>query len=68
MAPLSVSIGGVTTATPAYAGTAPEEIYGLLQVNVTVPSSVTPGSAVPVLLTIGGNSSQQGLTMAVAAQ
>jgi hypothetical protein len=53
VAPLSVSIGTVTTATPPYAGTAPEEIYGLLQVNVTVPSGVSPGSAVPVILTIG---------------
>jgi uncharacterized protein (TIGR03437 family) len=49
----------------AYAGTAPEEVYGLLQINVTVPAGVAPGSSVPVLLTIGGVTSQAGLTMAV---
>ena len=68
VAPLSVSIGTVAAPNIAYAGTAPEEIYGLLQVNVTVPNGISPGSAVPVVLTIGGVSSQTGLTMAVKAQ
>jgi uncharacterized protein (TIGR03437 family) len=68
VAPLTVSIGMVNASNIAYAGTAPDEIYGLLQVNVTVPAGVNPGSAVPVLLNIGGVSSQSGLTMAVKAQ
>lgn len=65
VASLSVTIGGLPATNIAYAGTAPGEVYGLLQVNVTVPAGVTPGSAVPVVLTIGGVSSQAGLTMAV---
>jgi uncharacterized protein (TIGR03437 family) len=65
IAPLSLTIGGVAATNIAYAGTAPDEVYGLLQINVTVPAGVTPGSAVPVVLTVGGVSSQAGLTMAV---
>ncbi len=65
VAPLTVTIGGVPATDIRYAGTAPAEVYGLLQVNVTVPSGVTPGSAVQVIITVGGVSSQAGLTMAV---
>jgi uncharacterized protein (TIGR03437 family) len=65
VAPLSLTIGGVAATNIAYAGTAPDEVYGLLQINVTVPAGVTPGPAVPVVLTVGGVSSQAGLTMAV---
>jgi uncharacterized protein (TIGR03437 family) len=36
-----------------------------LQINAVVPASVTPGSAVPVVLTIGANASPKTLTMAV---
>jgi uncharacterized protein (TIGR03437 family) len=65
VAPVSVTIGGMAATNIAYAGTAPQEVYGLFQVNVTVPSGVAPGSSVPVVLTVGGVSSQAGLTMAV---
>jgi uncharacterized protein (TIGR03437 family) len=37
----------------------------LIQLNVTVPNSVTPGPSQPVVVTIGGVQSQAGLTMAV---
>lgn len=40
-------------------------IPGLMQLNVTVPTGVTAGAAVPVVVTIGGVASQSGLTMAV---
>jgi uncharacterized protein (TIGR03437 family) len=40
-------------------------IPGLIQINVTVPSGIKSGSAVPVVVTIGGVQSQSGLTMAV---
>ena len=49
----------------AYAGTAPDEVWGLFQLDVTIPAGVTPGPSVPVVLTVGGVSSQKGLTMAV---
>jgi uncharacterized protein (TIGR03437 family) len=36
-----------------------------LQVNVQVPQSVSPGSSVPVTITIGGVRSHSGVTLAV---
>ncbi len=62
--PVSVKIGGLD-AEVLYAGSAPGLVVGLLQVNVRIPPTVPSGSAVPVLLTIGGASSQAGVTMAV---
>jgi uncharacterized protein (TIGR03437 family) len=38
---------------------------GVLQVNVRVPANVVYGSAVPVVLIVGGASSQSGATIAV---
>jgi uncharacterized protein (TIGR03437 family) len=60
----AVSIGG-QTATFNYCGEAPGATAGLLQVNALIPESVTPGSAVPVTITIGGVSSQASVTVAV---
>lgn len=62
--PVVVTIGGVQ-ATVEYAGEAPAEVAGLLQVNAIVPPSVTPGSQVPVTITVGGVVSQSGVTIAV---
>jgi uncharacterized protein (TIGR03437 family) len=62
--PVSVKIGGLD-AEVLYAGGAPGSVAGLLQVNVQVPASVATGNAVPVVLTIGGKSSQEEVTMAV---
>jgi uncharacterized protein (TIGR03437 family) len=60
----SATIGGVT-ATLNYCGEAPGETAGLVQMNALVPESVTPGGAVPVTITIGGVTSQAGVTVAV---
>jgi uncharacterized protein (TIGR03437 family) len=62
--PVTVTIGGMGAAV-RYAGSAPGEIAGLLQVNAVIPQGVGPGSAVPVTLKIGENASQAGVTMAV---
>jgi uncharacterized protein (TIGR03437 family) len=62
--PVSVKIGGVE-AQVLYAGGAPGSVAGLLQVNVQVPASVATGNVVPVVLTVGEKSSQEGVTMAV---
>lgn len=64
-AKVSVTIGGVPVTNIQYAGTAPGGIAGFLQVNVAVPAGVTPGSSVPVVLTIGTVASPAGLTMAI---
>jgi len=60
----SATIGG-QTATLNYCGEAPYSTAGLVQVNAKIPDSVTPGSAVPVTITIGGVTSQAGVTLAV---
>ena len=54
-APATVTIGGVSV--PAvFAGLAPYYV-GLNQVNVLVPASVPKGSAVPITIAIGGETS-----------
>jgi uncharacterized protein (TIGR03437 family) len=48
-----------------FCGEAPGFTAGVMQVNALVPESVTPGNAVPVTITIGGVTSQAGVTLAV---
>ena len=62
----TVSIGGVD-ATPgvAYAGPIVGSIIGVLQINVVVPVGSTTGTQVPVSVSIGGNQSQAGTTLAI---
>ena len=62
--PVTVTIGG-QTATPIYAGAAPAEVAGVMQVNVKIPAGITPGNAVPVAVTVGTASSPAGVTLAV---
>jgi uncharacterized protein (TIGR03437 family) len=53
--PVVVTIGG-QAATVAFSGLAPG-FAGLYQVNVVVPSGITPGNAVPVVLSVAGQTS-----------
>jgi len=62
--PVKVTIGGIDAAV-SYHGSAPGEAAGVLQVDAMVPSGVTPGAAVPVIITVGGQPSQAGITIAV---
>ena len=62
--PVAVTIGGVAAAV-SYSGAAPFQIAGLTQINAQVPLGVTPGTKVPVVVTIGTWQSQSGVTMAV---
>jgi len=48
-----------------YAGGSPGEVTGLLQVNVQLPSDVSPGPAVPIQLRVGGVFTQPGVTIAI---
>jgi uncharacterized protein (TIGR03437 family) len=63
--PVSVTIGGITVTPVSYSGAAPSQIAGLTQINAQVPLGVTPGTKVPVIVTIGTWQSQPGVTMAV---
>jgi len=62
--PVGVRIGGLD-AEVLYAGAAPGNVAGLLQMNVRVPPNVASRLSVPVVLTVGNASSQPGVTMAV---
>jgi len=62
--PVSVTIGNAA-AQIVYEGSAPTEIQGLFQINAVVPNGITPGSAVPIVLTVGQAQSQIGTTVAV---
>jgi uncharacterized protein (TIGR03437 family) len=53
--PVTVTIGG-QDATVLFAGLAPGFV-GLYQINAFVPAGVTPSDQVPVILSVGGQSS-----------
>lgn len=60
----TVSIGGVSAAV-TYAGWVADSVAGLYQINATIPTKATSGTAIPVTVTVGGVSSQAGVTMAI---
>jgi uncharacterized protein (TIGR03437 family) len=63
-APLSLTIGG-QPAQINYAGAAPFEVAGMLQINAVVPQGIGSG-AQPVVLKIGANdNSAQQVTVAI---
>ncbi|HUJ71302.1 MAG TPA: hypothetical protein VLZ30_03605, partial [Verrucomicrobiae bacterium] len=62
-APVTVTIDG-QTAEVLYAGAAPTLVGGIVQVNATVPANVRSG-VVPITLSIGGVTSQPGVTVAI---
>ncbi len=61
--PVTVQVGGVD-AEVLYAGAAPGQVAGLLQVNVRVPQSVASG-LIPIIVSVGGAPSQPGVVLAV---
>jgi len=64
IANVTAMVGGIS-ATVNFAGAAPGEITGVMQINVTIPAGVTPGNAVPVTIAIGDISTPIGTTIAV---
>jgi uncharacterized protein (TIGR03437 family) len=66
--PVILTIGGVTLNDLQSVGGASGEVAGLDQINAAVPPGVTPGSAVPVVIQVGGATSQAGVTIAVSAK
>jgi uncharacterized protein (TIGR03437 family) len=61
--PVTVTIGGIA-ADVVYAGAAPVETAGLMQVNVRVPAGLPPGDNA-VTVSVGSASSQPGITLAL---
>lgn len=62
--PVSVRIGGLD-AFVTYAGSAPDSVTGLFQVNAIVPQGSAPDPAAPVILSVGAGRSPDGVTIAV---
>jgi uncharacterized protein (TIGR03437 family) len=61
---VAVTIGGQSVDAPV--GIVPVgSVIGLLQVNAQIPATVAAGDAVPVVVSIGGNSSTGTATMAI---
>jgi uncharacterized protein (TIGR03437 family) len=63
-AAVAVTIGGQSV-TPQYAGQAPNVVAGVMQINAQIPSGTQAGNAVPVVVQVGGVSTQAGVTIAV---
>jgi trimeric autotransporter adhesin len=57
--PVSVTVDGMP-ATVLYAGGAPGQVAGLMQLNVQIPDGVQPGGYVPVVLQVGDASTTPG--------
>jgi uncharacterized protein (TIGR03437 family) len=64
LAAVTVDIGGLP-ATVTYAGAAPGMMPGVLQINAQMSPDVQGASSVPVHITVGGITSQDGVTLAV---
>ncbi len=64
VAQCSVRIGDLP-ASIEYCGAAPYNMPGLFQINARMDPAVSPGDAVPVSVTVGGSTSQNGVTIAV---
>jgi uncharacterized protein (TIGR03437 family) len=65
-APL-LAVGVTINGQPAlyvYAGEAPGLVAGMMQLNVQIPSNA-PSGDLPILVSIGGNTSQKGVTVSV---
>ncbi len=60
---VTATVGGLP-ATVQYYGSAPGLVYGVMQVNVTIPQTATSGP-LPVVVTVGTANSQTGVTVAV---
>jgi uncharacterized protein (TIGR03437 family) len=62
--PVTATVGG-QPAQVAYAGGAPFEINGILQVNIVIPASAQSGPAIPLVIQVGTVQSQSGVTVAI---
>ena len=62
--PVTATVGG-QMAKVAYAGGAPFEVNGILQVNLVIPEGASSGSAIPLAIQVGTAQSQTGVTIAI---
>jgi uncharacterized protein (TIGR03437 family) len=60
---VGVTINGLS-ALCVYAGEAPRLVAGMMQLNVQIPPNAPSGN-LPITVSIGGNTSQNGVTVSV---
>jgi len=60
---VTATVAGIP-ATVLYYGTAPGIVYGVMQVNLTIPANV-PSGPQPIVITVGTTNTQTGVTVAV---
>lgn len=65
--PVSVTVDGIAV-TPKYAGAAPTEVSGLMQVVIAVPPGVKPGGYVPVVIKVGDGATTEGSAWIAVSQ
>jgi trimeric autotransporter adhesin len=63
LAPVTATVAGIP-ADVTYYGSAPGIIYGVMQVNVRIPANA-PSLAQPIVISVGGNQTQAGVTVAI---
>lgn len=61
---VTVTIGGMPAAV-TYAGPAPGQVSGVIQVNAIVPAGISPGTVVPARIQVGRNASLGTVTVAI---
>jgi uncharacterized protein (TIGR03437 family) len=61
---ITATVGGLP-AQVQYAGGAPGLIAGVLQVNVQIPTGVASGSNAPIVINVGGQTTQANVTVAI---
>jgi uncharacterized protein (TIGR03437 family) len=62
--PVKVFIDGIAATDIPYAGPAPNEVEGVLQINVRIPAGVRHNAQVPVVVQIEDKQTQLGVTLA----
>jgi len=62
--PVTVMVGGVAVS-PIYAGAAPGEVAGVMQVDVQIPAGIQTSASVAITLQVANVPSQPGVTVAV---
>ena len=60
---VTATVGGIP-ATVQYFGSSPGIVYGVMQVNLTIPPTV-PSGPQPIVITVGANNTQTGVTVTV---
>ena len=64
IAPVNVRIGGADGMVE-FVGGGPGQVAGFIQINVRINANITPGSAVPIEVEVGGIPAQTTITVAV---